>query len=404
MSSQFYQPLMPSDPPPQQGVWFSKPMLFCLIALWLGINIWSAIVVAHGLDVSHNFATMPEWSLYFFAGTLQAAVAAGPIYLVSLWRQSGWALRLTLIPVLWIAVGLVILFECSHQILIQAKNSQGNAAENKHRQEIDALRSRANELTTAIPQLFEAKSKETLDFAERAAKGQDGSGIARKGPIYLARITQFDTARVQFGDLAVPLPALTADADFRAALAALDGRLTALSSKVQRLEDFYQAIDGSPAPVSISGEYAALRGEVNTKLATYASFNDVNARTLAVAEVFSLPRKLSNGEPVPATYYMAIAYGIAPFLCSLLLTTYLRVHQDGQNTDGESVDELTRKLREEEKKIPLRERLAALRLKAFGLRVREAALRFGNKPHTLFAASNGAPANDDKMSETAKAA
>ena len=396
-------PLLPPEDS-RHAFWFSKPMLVLLILLWLGINVWSAIVVAHGLDVSQNFSTMPEWSLYFLAGTLQAAVAAAPIYLVAYWHQAGWPIRLTLIPALWFAVALTVFFECSHQILIQAKNSQGNAAENKHRQQMDALRGRANELAATIPLLFEAKSKETLAFAERAAKGQDGTGIARKGPIYTARIAQFDTARVKFGDLAVPLVPLAVNADFRSMLAELDGRLTALGAKVERLESFYQVVDKSPAPESVTGEYAALRGEVNTKLASYAAFNDVNARTLAVAEVFSLPRKIVNGEPIPGSYYMAIAYGLAPFLVSLLLATYLRVHQTGQNIDGESVEELTRKLRDEEKKIPLRERLVALRLKAFGLRVREAALRFGNKATVSTSATKAQPANDESADTEKKVA
>jgi hypothetical protein len=359
-------------------VWFTKPILYMLVALWLGINLWSTVVVAQGLNVSKNFESMPEWSLYLIAGALQAAIAMAPIYLSYFWRQSRWSTRLLVVPTLATAALSILFFEIAHQILIQTKSSQGAEMLNVHRSELDTLRNRVNDLGNAIVNLFEAKSKETASFAERAAHGKDGSGIALKGPIYRARIAQYDKTRLEYGDLAIPVGLLRESDDFRLAFSEIEARIETLKSKVARLSAFYRAMDGASAPISVTAELSAIENVVNAKRAIYKNFNDVSERSLAVAETFAIPNKIINGESIPAMYVMAIAYGLAPFVVSVLFSTYLRVYDTYHRNEGDSIADLQDQVHHEEQKLPLRERLVAMRMKQFGLRVRETALKYGD--------------------------
>lgn len=390
--------------PDQPPFWFRQPIFVLLIVAWVALNIWSAVAVAHGLEMSGNFASMPEGSVYVLAFVLQITVAVAPLYLTSIWSSASLLKRVVWVPILWALVLSVIAFESIHQTLIQLKAGQGTEILNVRVRELDALRNRINTLDAQLPLLFQAKSKEYFDFAERAAKGLDGSGIARKGPIYTERMEKYDRARTQFvdiGQVALPLPL---NGDFRGALADIEGRVKTVASKVTRLDDFHKVLDGTDAPSSIVGELTSLKADAQEKMKIYAAFNDVSPRSLAITETFSLPRKVWAGEPVAAHYWMAVAYGIAPFLGTLLLGTYLRHcvewHKMGL---GESAEQLAAMVRHEERKLPLKERLAALRLKSWGFAVRDKIFR-GRRESGFTPEGNNAANSDFAVTAAQKAA
>jgi hypothetical protein len=83
-----------------------------------------------------------------------------------------------------------------------------------------------------------------------------------------------------------------------------------------------------------------------------------------------------TGQRVNNHSYLAVAYGIAPFACILLLSLYLRYISTRRGNKGrKTVKELQMEVDDEEARIPLEERKKDAALKNFKARISSAFLK-----------------------------
>jgi hypothetical protein len=366
---------------------YGRVMLILLGLTYLGMNVWSILVVGHGLIVSENFKAMPEWSIYLFAAGLQTSSVLALLYIPGIWRSARWPAKLFWVPALCAIVGGIIAFECVHQVLSQVKESQGQELVNVHNRELDGLRTRINTLFDQSSSVYNKKSAEYLEHAQRARRGLDDSGVAVAGPIYRSRLKAYEQSRTQFVDLELTPSKVTTSTELRALLADIQAGAGRLEAQQARLNEFFKALDNTGVPANFSAEVASIRGAVEKATEKYKSFNSVNPRSLAINETLSLPGKIYRGESFPTMYWLAIAYGIAPFACAILLSANIR-HLAERSDQDENPDEIERQIVTEKRLNQLNDELADVRVKGFGARARRDIFSYGNVRTSTQEASN----------------
>lgn len=339
-------------------VWYKHRFFLPNLMVWFGMAVWSAIIVGNGLVISENFKSFPAYFSYALASMIQFVVAMSGIYLPLHWRKATALGKISCIAA-WTIVIAFVAFEIFHCIIVEVKNGQGAAMQATHLGQIQNLNRRITAVANSIQKTFKQRRQAYLDLAEDARQGRDTTGVAKCATICRGYMAQY-AASSHFIDLDQPFIPAMSSTSVRDVFTDAAGRFSALNAQVARLDEFFNILEKTTAPITIRHDMTSLGEEISRKQTLYANLSEISDRSLAMEEAFSVPGKLVRGQVSNKHTVLAVAYGLAPFLATLLLTLYLR-HIVRAREERSNIDDLRRKVSDEEEATKLLKRLRELR-------------------------------------------
>lgn len=334
-------------------------------AAWVFMNIWSVNLVASGIWSMRLYPpSFSEGLVLLFAMALQAIVAVfgllTPAFFSRFTSAMWWPLALVFCVCL---VG----FEAYHAVFAQYKNSVGPSLVAAKRAELANLHAKASELGAQIPANHQRKLESFEALAGLSEAGKDVTGVTGCGTVCKGYRAQFAQAKATYAHLGlptVPAPVPVGD-DLRASFVDLQGRTQSLRSAAVDLGSFFQAVDKSAAPASVTEGVAELVSRVDDMARQVEGLSKITPETLALRETNAAFKSLAQGQMPSVEARLPLVYGILPALSVLVLSMFLRVQLGAMGGSPMGLAGLGFEVARERAKSPLLEKLKTLRMNNF---------------------------------------